>query len=96
MKNLFSYALVLLGVGLLVIGVYNANQYWIQQATVQPSLQQLEKLDTTGLTGVSLDETKQLLTASMNALLQMTLVDVILGLVFLVAGFWTMPSEKGR
>ncbi len=96
MKKYLSYALILLGVGLLVLGVYHANQYWVQQATIAPSLDQLEKLGGAGTAGFDVEQTKALLSASTNALLQMFLVDAILGLLLITAGLWMAPEKHAH
>ncbi|HLD75895.1 MAG TPA: hypothetical protein VI874_02665 [Candidatus Norongarragalinales archaeon] len=93
MKQSLSHGLVLLGVALIALGIYNANQYWVQQATIAPSLAQLENAGT-GLQGFDLDQTRQLITASTNALLQMFLTDLILGLLLLSAGIYISPQER--
>lgn len=96
MKQLLSYTFVLLGVGLLILGVYQANQYLVQQATIEPSLKQLEQMGDASLSGFNVEETKALLTASTNALIQGILIDLVLGLLFLAAGIWIAPGEKHK
>ncbi|MBI4360368.1 hypothetical protein HY572_01195 [Candidatus Micrarchaeota archaeon] len=93
---LLSWTLILLGVGSLLLGLWHANQYLIQQATIEPSLQQLEQLEQAGLAGTDLEQTRQLLAASTTALIQSMLIDAILGLIFLVAGFWLTPTHSAH
>lgn len=96
LKPLLSWTLILLGVGSLLLGLYQVNQYLVQQATIEPSLKQLEQLAQSGLSGTDLEQTRQLLAASTTALIQSMLVDVILGLLFLVAGFWLAPTHSSH
>ncbi len=93
-KSALPLSFILLGVLMIALSVSQANQYFIQQATIEPSLQQLEQLGDLG--GVNVEETRQLLGASLNAIIQTILMDLILGLIFLVAGFWLLPSEKAH
>ncbi len=93
MKSTLSWTLTLLGIGLVVLSVYQFNQYMVQQATVQPSLAQLEQLDQGSLGGVNIEQTRELISAASTALMQSVVMDLILGLLFLAGGFWLSPKE---
>ncbi|MBI5225678.1 hypothetical protein HY994_00375 [Candidatus Micrarchaeota archaeon] len=93
MKSNLSWILSLLGVALVVLSVYQLNQYLVQQATVAPSLAQLEQLGNNNLGGVDLQQTRDLIAASSTALMQSMVMDLVLGLVFLSGGFWFAPKE---
>ena len=93
MKSTLSWTLTLLGVAMIVLSVYQFNQYLVQQATVQPSLAQLEQLDQGSLGGVNIEQTRELISAASTALIQSVVLDLILGLIFLSGGFWLAPKE---
>lgn len=96
MKTALSWALSLLGVAFVVLSVYQFNQYMVQQATVQPSLAQLEQLGAGNLGGVDLQQTRELIQATSTALMQSIVIDLILGLLFLAGGFWLAPKETSH
>lgn len=96
MKSNLSWALTLIGIGLIVLSVYQFNQYLIQQATVGPSLKQLEQIGSGGLGGVDLQQTRDLIEASSTAMIQSIVLDVILALLFLAGGFWLAPKETAH
>ncbi|MBI2445534.1 hypothetical protein HYV43_04055 [Candidatus Micrarchaeota archaeon] len=93
MKTNLSWALTLLGIAMLVLSVYQFNQYLVQQATVKPSLEQLEQLGSGNLGGVDLQQTRALIEASSTAMIQSIVLDLILGLLFLAGGFWLAPKD---
>ncbi len=93
MKSTLSWALTLLGIAMIVLSVYQSNQYMVQQATVKPSLEQLEQLGAAGGGSVDLEQTRALIEASSNALIQSIVFDLILGLLFMAGGFWLAPKD---
>ncbi len=90
MKSTLSWTLTLLGVAMIVLAVYQFNQFMVHQATVMPTLDQLEKL------GAVTDGQRELAEASANALIQSVVLDLILGLLFLAGGFWLAPKETAH
>jgi len=93
MKSTLSWALTLLGIGLLLLATYQSNQYLVQQATIKPSLEQLEQLGQLGSGSVDLQQTRALIEASSTAMIQSIVMDLILGLLVLAGGFWLAPKD---
>lgn len=103
MKTTLSGTLTLLGVAMLVLSVYQFNQYLVQQASAEPSLKQLEKqqaqLQALGpeyANSANIEETRQIVVAAQNALLQSIIIDLILGLLLLAGGFALAPKETAH
>lgn len=99
MKKILSQFLVMFGALLLTLSVYQANQYMQVSATVGPSLTQLNQLsaagaEAAGLDAASLEQTRQLISGTTNSMMMSILLDFVLGIVFLLAGYFAYP-EKG-
>ncbi|SRR3989338_6290770 len=98
MKKIFSQFLMIMGALMFTLAVYQANQYMQVSAALGPSLAQLNQLGTlgaeaAGMDAAQLESTKQLLSGTTNALLQSVLLDFVLGIIFLMAGYFTYSHK---
>ena len=99
MKKILSKFFVMIEALCFALALYQSNQYLQVQAAVGPSLAQLNSLgaagaEALGIDATQLESTKQMLTATSNSMLQGILLDFVLGIIFLLAGYFTYP-EKG-
>ncbi|HIH20799.1 TPA: hypothetical protein HA244_06025 [Candidatus Micrarchaeota archaeon] len=99
MKRILSQFLVMFGALLLTLSIYQVNQYMQVSATVGPSLAQLSQLDAAsaeaaGIDAAQIEQTKQLISGTTNSIMLGFLIDFVLGIVFLLAGYFAYP-EKG-
>ena len=99
MKKILSQFFILFAALLLTLSVYQANQYMQLSATIAPTLSQLNQLgaagaESLGIDASQLESTKQALTATTNSLMQSILLDFVLGIVFLLAGYFTYPERS--
>ncbi len=81
------------------LAVYQANQYIQVSAALGPSLAQLNQLGAAGAEALGVDQTqlestKQLLSGTTNALMQSILLDFVLGIIFLMAGYFTYGHKE--
>ena|SRR3989338_2729564 len=97
MKKILSQFFALLAALLFTLSVYQANQYMQLSATIAPTLAQLNELSAAGgdagLDAAQLESTRQALTAGTNSLLQAVLIDFVLGVIFLLAGYFTYHEK---
>ncbi|OIO26477.1 hypothetical protein COX85_00280 [Candidatus Micrarchaeota archaeon CG_4_10_14_0_2_um_filter_55_9] len=87
-----------LGVGMLLLGAYQFNQYWATQAVVGPQLAQLEEIDPAslellGLDAAYLESVKESVSVTSAVLLQTALADAVLGAIFVFAGVSLSPKK---
>ena len=100
MKKILSQFLILLSALLFTLAVYQANQYLQVSATIAPSLAELNRIaaaggaEAAGVDPAQLEQTKQLLTGTTNALMQAMLLDFVLAVVFLLGGYFSY-NERG-
>ena len=102
-KALFGFV-ALLGVLLLFLAVYQANQYWTTKAALEPTLKQLDELAALpagtlaelAMTSADVLEQKQQLLSAADSILQTVLVDFVLGVLLLFVGLLYYPREGSR
>ncbi|MEM4255136.1 MAG: hypothetical protein QXR53_02285 [Candidatus Norongarragalinales archaeon] len=99
MKKIFSQFLVIMAALMFTLAVYQANQYMQVSAALGPSIAQLNQLDALGGEALGVDasqieSTKQLLSGTTNSLMQSILLDFVLGIVFLLAGYFTYNYKE--
>ena len=92
--------MVFLGIALLVLTVYQFNQYLTTTAALNPSLAKLNELGadtaslaTLGISASDLESTKGLLTATTSAMVMTIALDLVLGIVFLAGGIYLSPKK---
>lgn len=102
-KALFGFV-ALLGVLLLFLAVYQANQYWTTKVALEPTLQQLDELAALpagtlaelAMTSAEVLEQKQQLLGAADSILQTVLVDFVLGVLLLFVGLLYYPRERSH
>ncbi|VVB66900.1 Uncharacterised protein [Candidatus Norongarragalina meridionalis] len=99
MKPLALTALML-GSLLLALGAYELNQYVTTSAALAPSMAMLDQLSSSesaltqlGIGTSELASTKQTLSNATGSLMQMALIDVFAGALFIVLGVAFYPKE---
>lgn len=94
---MLSEALVMLGVLLLALAVYQANQYVNTGPQVKTGLKYIEQqaglLEQSGMSAAEIEEYKMSAKEAQSIYLQTTLIDLILGIVFLFIGVLYCPGE---
>jgi len=100
MKKPIAQVLLAFGTLCFFLALYQFNQYYAAQAAIGPALSQLDQLSATGgleaagLSASDLEGTRQTITATTSAMVAAIIIDVVLGLVFLAAGFMLYPKER--
>ena len=99
MKKILSQFFVMMAALMFTLAVYQANQYIQVSAALGPSLAQLNQLgalgaEAAGMDAAQLESTKQLLSGTTNALMQSVLLDFVLGVIFLMAGYFTYGHKE--
>lgn len=100
MKKMLSQACVFLGIALVVLTVYQINQYMTTTAAIAPSIDKINQLaadpallSSAGMTATDLESTKTMITATTGAMTTTILMDAFLAVVFLAIGLLTYPKK---
>ncbi|MFH1056873.1 MAG: hypothetical protein V1717_03710 [Candidatus Micrarchaeota archaeon] len=99
MKKVLSQFFIMMAALMLTLSVYQANQYIQVSAALGPSIAQLNQIsalggaEALGIDASQLESTKQMLSGTTNALLQSILLDFVLAVVFLLAGYFTYHEK---
>jgi len=102
-SKIFYAAIAVLGVMLLALSAYQFNQWWNTRATLQPSLTQLdeiagdaETLAALGLGAADVESTRSTMTGALDAMMQVALADLVLGVLLFAAGVSYYPREHAQ
>lgn len=99
MKKIFSYFLVMMAALMFTLAVYQANQYISTSALVGPAISQIDEINNLGMAETLGASTEDLVSvrssylAMSNSILQSMLLDFVLGIVFLMAGYFTYSHK---
>lgn len=97
MKKILSTFFVMLGALMFTLAVYQSNQYMQVSAALGPSLAQLNQLGSgSGADAAQYESAKQVLSATTNSILLAMFIDFVLGIVFLLVGYFTYNEVHGE
>jgi len=101
MSKILFGGLALLGVLLLALSTYQFNQWWNTRAVAQSSLTQLDSLSMETLASLGygtadVASARNMLTGALDAMMQVALADLVLGVLLFTTGVSYYPREHAR